>query len=284
MKRLACLLPLCVVLCALAVPAAGQTLYGAVGAGQTTSNLFTLNTSTGALATTIGPIGFGITGLAFHPTTGVLYGSTNHNSGASPDNLITINTTTGAGTVVGPFGSGCRVADLTFTSDGTLYGWCEPGTDDLVTINLATGAATVVGDSGLSTFGSGIAANSSNVLYFSGEGDTGNLYTISRTTGLPTSSVLLNGSTDAPFSALAFDGSGVLYGCYGGDGSSARQLATINTTTGAITVIGPSVNNMDAIAFRVSNVSVPTLDTRFLAIFGALLAVAAVLVIRSLKA
>ena len=283
MKRLACLLPLCIVLCALAVPAAGQTLYGAVGSGQSTSNLFTLNTSTGALATTIGPIGFGITGLAFHPTTGVLYGSTNHNSGASPDNLITINTTTGAGTVIGPFGGGCRVADLTFTSDGTLYGWCEPATDDLVTINLTTGAATVVGSSGLSTFGSGIAASSSDVLYFAGEGDTGNLYTISRTTGLPTTTVALNGLGDVPINALSFDGSGVLYACIGNFGGSTT-LATINPATGVITNIGPSVNNMDAIAFPVSSVSVPTLDARFLAIFGALLAIAAVLVIRSLKA
>ena len=74
---------------------------------------------TGALICTIGPIGFSVTGLAVHPTTGVLFGSTGNASPIYPGSLITINKTTGAGTLVGSFGiQGKTMTDLTFTSDG----------------------------------------------------------------------------------------------------------------------------------------------------------------------
>src|SRR5205823_6003929 len=106
---------------------------------------------------------------------------------SSPGSLITINKTTGQGTLVGSFGfTGQSMADLTFTSDGTLYGWLEANTDSLFSINLATGAGTQVGASGLDTFGSGLAANGSNVLFYAGEGNRGQFYTINRTTGAPT--------------------------------------------------------------------------------------------------
>ena len=79
-----------------------QVLYGADGAGgNAATNLYTLDPATGGIVTTVGPIGFAVTGLAVHPTTGILYGTTGNRSPASPGFLITINTTTGAGTPVG---------------------------------------------------------------------------------------------------------------------------------------------------------------------------------------
>ena len=199
---------------AAAAPAfAAEVLYGADGGGGNPSNLYILNPATGAIVSTVGPIGFAVTGLAIHPSTGVLYGSTGRNSATFPHSLITINKTTGAGTLVGSFviGSLETMADLTFTSDGTLYGWLEPSSDDLYTINTATGAATLVGESGLNTFGSGLAASAANVLFFAGDGDTFELRTISRTTGLPTTVGTLNGSSDLSISAMAFNAAGTLY-------------------------------------------------------------------------
>lgn len=131
------------------------------------------------------------------------------------------------------------MADLTFTSDGTLYGWAEADEDDLYTVNLATGQATVVGDSGLSTAGSGLAANASNVIYFAGSG----LNTISRVTGAPTFVASITG-TSVNINAMAFDNLGQLFVAEN-DGTFGR----IDPSTGVVTQIGPSVTRLDAIAF-----------------------------------
>ena len=234
--------------------ASGQTLYGTVAANQPTSSLYILNPTTGAVASTVGPIGFAVTGLAIHPTTGILYGSVSNNSANSPGSLITINKTTGQGTLVGSYGIGGQtMADLTFTSDGTLYGWLEAGTDALFTINLTTGAATLVGDPGLSTFGSGLAAGPGDVLYYAGDGGNGPLRTVNRTTGAVTTIATLSNSP-APqgesIAALAFNG-GTLYGVHLNTGVTPRvsTLITINTATGVINSIGVSVSALDAIVF-----------------------------------
>lgn len=81
----------------------GGTLYGSRGGSSGhVENLVTLDTGTGACT----PIGSGssnnVTGVAFDPDTGILYGVTGGGSGL----LITIDPTTGAETTVGPIGFG----------------------------------------------------------------------------------------------------------------------------------------------------------------------------------
>lgn len=229
-------------------------LYGANGASGTSATLYTLNPATGAIATTIGPIGRSVTGMAVRPGTGVLYGVTT-SSGTNPLSLITINKTTGAGTLVAALSTAViPVADISFAADGTLYGWSEQ-TDDLVTINLTTGAVTVVGPvPTISAYGSGLAATSAGGLLFAGLGEAGPLHLVDRTTGAETVAATLNGSAvDAlPISALAFSGS-TLYGVRLNFNPPTRttELVTINTASGAITVVGPSVDFLDAIAFDI---------------------------------
>ena len=234
--------------------ALGQTLYAARGGGVT-SDLSIISATTGALVTTVGPIGFAVTGMAVHPSTGVLYGVTSGQSPSNPRSLITINKTTGAGTLVGALGLNNPVADITFTPGGTLFGWSED-TDDLVTINIATGAATVVGDSTLSTFGSGLASNAAGTLYFAGDGATGELRTVNSANGLTTVVATLTGSPQGDaVPALAFNPTnGLLYGLDGLDGNSNVVLITINTATGAVTTVGTTLANTDAIAFDVGAV------------------------------
>lgn len=241
-----------------------QVIYGAQGGGGAGPfNLAAINPATGAF-TIIGPIGFSVTGLAFHPTTGVLYGTTGGASPVSPNSLITVNRTTGAGTLVGPIGAVCNaVADISFRADGTLFGWCE-GPDDLVRINIATGAATVVADSTLNTSGSGLAFSSAGTLFYTGDG---NVRTISPTTGLSTSSVPLSGilSGGNP-NALAFNAAGTLFGSNGG------TLYTINTTTGVATVIGATLPAIDAIVFAAGPSAAPTLSEWSMILLGLALA------------
>src|SRR4051812_521160 len=80
-----------------------STLYGSTSAGGG-GELWVLDSATGTGTQDVGPLNdsgghnYAVTGLAFHPTTGVLYGSTGGTSGKS---LLTINPTTGLVTVVG---------------------------------------------------------------------------------------------------------------------------------------------------------------------------------------
>jgi hypothetical protein len=229
----------------------GQVLYGADGAGGNPSNLYTLDPATGAVVSTVGPIGFAVTGLAVHPTTGILYGTTGNASPASPGFLITIDTTTGAGTPIGDLVPASETAaDITFGADGTLYGWLEAGTDDLITIDLLTGAATVIGDSGLSTAGAGLAGNA-NPVFMAGEGDADCVSLIDTGTGAVTDPCVftLDSTFNGEISAMDFNAGGTLYAAdLQTSGARPAQLVTI-ASTGAVTVLGATVNRLDAIAF-----------------------------------
>jgi len=233
---------------------AAETLYGADGAQGNPSSLYIL-ASNGAVICMIGPIGFAVTGLAVHPTTGVLFGSTGNMSPTNPGSLITINKGTGAGTLVGSFGvAGATMADLTFTSDGTLYGWLSNpsgGPEDLYTINLTTGTATKVGTSGLSdTFGGGLAANSGNTIFLAANGDDGPLRTVNRSTGAVTTVTTLNGTSGNAITAMAFNAAGILHGVDLSGGNPQRaELITIDTSTGALTALGATVDRLSAIVF-----------------------------------
>ena len=75
-RFLAALVASCCALLAFASLAAAQErLYGADGAQGNPSNLYLLDPASGAVAQTLGPIGFAVTGLAVDPSPGTLYGA-----------------------------------------------------------------------------------------------------------------------------------------------------------------------------------------------------------------
>ncbi len=239
-----------------AASAQGELLYGADGAQGNPSNLYVLDPATGATVQTVGPIGFAVTGLARDPVTGTLYGSTSRSTSlgaTNPGSLITINKATGAGTLVGDMRPDTEAAaDITFTPDGTLYGWIEPGSDDLVTIDKTTGAATTVGNAGIGTSGAGLASSAAGTLFFAGDGNGGDLRTIDRSTGAPTTVATMNGTGGDEVAALAFNAAGTLFGV-GLDTDptpATSELITIDPASGSVTVLGPSVNRLDAIEFE----------------------------------
>jgi Ca2+-binding RTX toxin-like protein len=227
---------------------AGDELYAADGAGgNPTTTLYKVNPATGAKTVTLGPIGFQVTGLAFDPTTGILYGSTTSQDPNEPGSLIRINVATGAGTLVGAAGTriitGCDTgtADITFTTDGTLYGWTEC-TDDLVQINKATGVGTTIG-TGTGSAGSGLSADpDNNTLWLTPDNDDGDYGTVDKTTGVFTSQGTLDGDNGNSINSLAWSCDGeTLYGTANiQSGGGDREFITINTATDHITVLGGS--------------------------------------------
>jgi hypothetical protein len=260
MARRAIVLSFCLAV-ALVSSLPGQTLYVATGSKGAAGVLYTVNPTTAAFSA-VGPITTGagalsMTGLAFNPLNGTLYGITGLESLASPRNLVTINPATGAATVIGaltdPFGS-VGLSDISFRSDGTLFG-ISPGT--LYTINLGSAALTSIGSTGENPPGGGLAFNPAGTLYSAGSA-VGTVDTLNTTTGARTVGPTLTNSPHAgslgAMNALAFSSASVLYGtdsdrAQNGATTVAVNLVTINTTTGVVTNVGVLPNDVDAIAF-----------------------------------
>jgi hypothetical protein len=214
-------------------------------------------------------------GLIFNPAMpGVCYASTGFIDGG---NLLTINNTTGAGTLIGPTGRDF-VPGLAIDSKGVIYGIGD--NSSLYKIDAATGTAIFIATTGLNWIPA-IAFNGNDVLYGLGTDFTAgfNLYTINTTTGVstfvgPVSSELeyrglafdptdgklwastkgqeiytINPSTgvakligttglDGGIPDIHFDDSGNLYGAIGG-GAATNNLISISKTNGTGTIIGP---------------------------------------------
>ena len=276
MRRLLWLLTALILIFGRTTQAQADVLYGATGSRGVNGELVILNSATGAVMTDIGALvdssgnHYGITGLDFHPVTGVLYGST---AGASPTaggHLVIINPTTALVTDVGSFGlGGVTLSDITFDpTTGILYG-DSGSTGNFYAVNLATGTATSIGSTGVGvTFGGGLAANAGGTIFGSPQPGPGDLFTYNETTGVATSVATLTGAPlGGNLDAMAFSDLGTLFGV-NTNGGGPTHLVTIITSTGVITDVGSSLGNLDAIAFQQST-AVPEPSTLTLLGIGA---------------
>jgi hypothetical protein len=257
-RLLACLLGLFY----LAPHAKAAVLYGATAAGGP-GQLYILDAATGAVVQNIGPLNdaagtnYPITGMAYSPATGVLYGSTGNNPSTTAARLVTIDPATALVTVIGSFNAGpvnssgvpSTMADIGFDSAGNLYGVGSIGGPQLYSINTATAQATVIGSTGLtSTTGGGLAVSPGGIFY--GTPTASRYGTYDSVTGAYTNITNPAKPTGGgAYGALDFDGS-VLYGLNVGSGSPPpTALVTIDPTTGTVTAVGNSAMSLDAIAF-----------------------------------
>ena len=251
-------------------PVRAQQLFAATGSNGVNGTLYRVDSTTGA-ATLVGPIlaggvPIGVTGLATHPTTGVVYGIT---AGLSPNftrSLFTLNVATGVATIIGGGNTlGANTSDITFSPAGILYGF-RPNANALVTINTATGAATVVGPTGLASVCGGSIAFTGGTLRATISSDTGNVDTINPATGAGTPGPVLTGAP-AGFGCInATAGLGAtLYGVDTDNGGVASTtLIRINPATGAITNVGALPDDTDALVFAAAGggvaLTAPTLS------------------------
>ena len=157
----------------------------------------------------VGDIGHALGGIKFDPTDGKLFGTTRGSDFEDKCDLclVTVNTSTGAATVVGPLHYevddlvGQAVPTLAFTSDGALYGWSEDG-DDLVSIDKATSLVEVLGDSGIGSWAHGMWVDADDTIWFI-NGD-GYVYTVDPVTGA--TSEIHTGEALAESAGLDYDG------------------------------------------------------------------------------
>ena len=172
--------------------------------------------------------------------------------GGTP-NLYTINTSTGAATLVGSTGVSSPFDGIAFDATGTLYGYTPGGgPGDLYTINPATGAATLVGSTGLFAPQGGMSAQpGTDTLFAIDSSSTDHLLTINKSTGAATI-VGAMGAAGRDVSGIAFQPNGALLGVALND-NSADMLVSINTSTGLASNIGPTglniTNGLASLAF-----------------------------------
>ena len=224
------------------------TLFGCTGTGGAPSTLYRINPSSG-VGFPIGPMGIqGCSGLAFDPTTAILYAV--GDDSAFVNSLWTIDPATGSATLVGPTNQS-STSDIAFRSDGLLFSYhrLAPSAGML---SKSTGNATLLGPSGLFGSGNGIAFDPSDTLLHT---DNSRLNSIDQSTGAPTTLAFLAFPPVAcsfpRINSMDTHSSGVVYGamnCSGGS-SSNTFLVTIGVPSGSVNAIGPSVAGLDGIAF-----------------------------------
>jgi len=175
----------------------------------------------------IGNMGVQMTDVAIDPTTGNLWGisfTQLYSIDKTNANIVLIGTTLGTG----------DSNALAFSDGGTAYEAGNSSTD-LRTVNLATGATSPVGNMGFASSGDLIWDTSLNMLWLSSSSQSDSLVLVDPTTGAGTQIGPFNFSS---VFGLGFD-SGILYGT-----TTGGQLISINTTTGAGTLVIGIVNNI----------------------------------------
>jgi uncharacterized repeat protein (TIGR01451 family) len=232
-------------------------LYAAAHQGlDGPSVLFQINPTNGA-ATMVGPIGFErVSAMDFGPG-GTLFATGERMDGSDINVLLTIDPCTGAGTEVGPTnvvgtGFGDVLADISFRrADGVLFAYIEGG-DALGTLSTTTGAITFIGATNTAgCCGNGIAFSSNDTLFHANNLD---LSTLNQLTAQETIVAPLafppEGDVSPRINAMDFRGD-TLFGVLndGSAGAPENYLTTINTTSGAVTLVGPTQGGLDALAF-----------------------------------
>lgn len=264
-----CLAVLLVIGSSLPVSAQGTVLYGAQYAGEDgPATLYRVDPATGD-ATIVGPIGYERCGGMDFDAAGTLFATAERADSTNTSVLITINPMTGAGTEVGEIGLDHHETffDVSFrNSDEILF--TSTYFEDTIscialnTINTATGMGTHIGHIGTCDPGNAIAFSPTDILFY-WNSDGNMLYTLNQTTGQATNvtPLLFPESLTLPtVNAMDFHPiSGVLFatvkdksegGEEGRDGPGApKYLTTIDTETGVVTIVGPTINDLDAIAF-----------------------------------
>jgi hypothetical protein len=232
-------------------------LYAASGTFGVNGTLYTIDPTTGAVLTTVGLLhdsanhSYGLTGLKYHPTTGILYAATSGQSPTKPAYLAIVDPATALVTPIGPFGDR-SLTDLAIDpTTGIMYG--ISGFDQkFYTINTSTGQAVQTGSTGIGfANGGGFASSQIGGSGFLCGFSNFSLYSFNKTTGAAT----LIGGTGLRnlVKAADFNTNNILYALEGGggvDNTHSRWLDTCNLTTGTCTRVGQiNANDLDALAF-----------------------------------
>lgn len=241
------------------------TLFGAAHpSGEAPSSLYAIDAETGA-ASLVGAIGFNaVSGMDFDRIGETLYATGFRDVFDIDDNdvLLTIDPATGAGTEIGrtnliDFYFGNKVPDMSFrNADGVLYAYVRRGSV-LTTLDIATGDREVIGLSlDFFTGGNAMAFSPDDTLYLIwSDFTTATLVTLDPGNGRPVTlgelSLPIANPVGPRIGAADFHPvTGELYGLLRGVvANNDSFLVTIDIETRDVTIIGQSIDGLDALAW-----------------------------------
>ena len=132
---------------------------------------YIIDPATGA-ATTVGPLHdaagnpYGMTGLKYHPITGIFYGATSGQSPTNPAWLAIVDPASALVTPIGPFVNDLSLTDLAIDpTTGIMYS-ISGFNQKFYTINTSTGETVQTGSTGIGfANGGGFAADRTGALF-----------------------------------------------------------------------------------------------------------------------
>jgi hypothetical protein len=209
-------------------PAQVNTIYAVTGA-QSNGILITINSSTG-VGTSVGQTGYSqLNGLSVKPSNNELYATIT----SSPTTLLVrINSASGDAYPVSPIPI-ANLRSIAFDVNDLLY--CSSTDGKLYNYDLSTGDTNFIGSTGIVNL-FGMSVNPLNGTLW-GISAAGLVYKINK---LNASSASVGNTGLSPNTDLAFNKNGSLYGI-SGLGTTLNRLITIDTATGAATLIGTNI-------------------------------------------
>ena len=217
-------------------PVAANVIYGVTGASSN-GLLVTINPSSGA-GTSVGPSGFTqLNGASIRPSNNNLYASI---TGNVTTQLVRINVNGGdaylASLIPIP-----NIRSIAFDLNDDLY--CSSTDGKIYKYNVTSRDTLTIGNSLIPTL-YGLSVNPLNGQLW-GISAGGNVYKINKQTA---ASQLVGSTTQSLNVAIGFDKTGKLYGLKG-IGIAANSLITIDTVSGAGTLIGfTGISSVNALA------------------------------------
>ncbi|HQI69540.1 MAG TPA: T9SS type A sorting domain-containing protein [Bacteroidales bacterium] len=179
--------------------------------------------------------------------------------------LVTLDTLTGARTVVGNIG--LNLAGLTYDqATSTMYGVSYDGTNsNLYIINPANGAPTLVGTCAATSF-INLACSPAGQLYAVSNTDD-NLYSIDKTTGTATIVGALGFDVAYAQDMEIDQNTGICYMAAYNNTSAAGEMRIIDLSTGSSTLVAALMHGIEMTGFAIPfQVSVPAYDATVIAV------------------
>lgn len=233
-------------------------LYGVTaGGGGAASTLYTIDPATGA-ATAVGAgVGFDRCSALEASDAGVLFAACRNETDARV--LVTIDENTGVGAQIGS-GLGLQVGnvtDMSFAPDGTLYAYVHvnQGSPILLTVDTTDGSASSVGSPTTGGGGNALAFDD-GVLHHAGDDSLSTIDPTDASSALECALAFpetlpggrLNAMDENPATGVLFASARVPEVP---EGDPQNFLATVDPTSCAVTSIGATVDDLDAIAFLI---------------------------------
>ena len=188
----------------------------------------------------------GITAMAFHPHTNVLYGITSGLNDAKRTSLLTIDAATGEARVVARLSR--PLSDISFAPDGRLFGWTL-NTSQLALVDTGNGSVSTIGHAGEAPIGGAFAIDSRGNAYVAPWSAEGRLDRIDLALGTTVSAAPISSVDLTSLRAMAFSGTGELLATQSVRTSkSSSTLVRIDTETGKVNAIAAIPEDSEAIA------------------------------------